>query len=147
MAGEIREALLYDFNYSFFVANTMLPNVRNVEERQNVFKWLRFLKTSAKTLQELKLRNEFMNHLVKGVRAGVLSAPFDNPPSNIPLMSMISMLPPVDFDDEDPTVCRGSPRNSAIMQRSPDAGDFLAAQPIPDVGAFCYVAVLTKKNN
>lgn len=32
-----------------------------------------------------------------------------------------------------------------LMRRSPDAGEFLAAQPIPEVGAFCYVAVLTKK--
>ncbi|XP_063975266.1 uncharacterized protein LOC135161530 [Diachasmimorpha longicaudata] len=148
MAGEIREALLYDFNYNLFVANTMLPNVRNVEERQNAVKWLRFLKANAKTLPELRLRNEFMSHLVKGVQAGVLAAPFDNPPSNVPLMSMISLLPPEDFDnDDDPTACRGSRRRSTLMQKSPDAGDFLAAQPIPDVGAFCYIAVLTKKNS
>ncbi|XP_011303232.1 uncharacterized protein [Fopius arisanus] len=125
----------------------MLPNVRNVEDKQNAVKWLRFLKTSAKSLQELNLRNEFMDHLVKSVQAGVMSPPFDTPPPNSSLTSMISLLPVVDLDAEDPSSCRGSRRTSAIMQRSPDAGAFLAAQPIPDVGAFCYVAVLTKKNN
>ena len=31
-----------------------------------------------------------------------------------------------------------------IYQQSPDGGAFLAAQPIPRCGAFCYLAVISK---
>lgn len=44
-------------------------------------------------------------------------------------------------------VGRSSTRKPEIVRRSPDGGEFLAGQPIPDVGAFCYLAVLTKKGN
>lgn len=36
-------------------------------------------------------------------------------------------------------------RRSELLRRSPDGGEFLLSQPIPDVGAFCYIAVLSKK--
>lgn len=34
-----------------------------------------------------------------------------------------------------------------LMRQSPDGGAFLAAQPIPKCGAFCYLAVVSKKKD
>ncbi|XP_024945022.1 uncharacterized protein LOC107271944 [Cephus cinctus] len=161
MSHNLRESLMYDCNYNLFLVKTMLPNVRNVQDRQTAVRWLRFLKNCAKSIDEMRLRNDFMYYLVLNVQEGVLKAPFNKPPPNAPLMSIASLLPgTTDILEEGDTSnekfgkidqtasgVAGIPKKSQIMQRSPDGGEFLASQPIPDVGAFCYMAVITKKRN
>lgn len=34
-----------------------------------------------------------------------------------------------------------------ILERSPDKGAFLMAQPVPRCGAFCYLAVVSRNPN
>ncbi|KAK2582779.1 hypothetical protein KPH14_005044 [Odynerus spinipes] len=152
MSHEQQESLLYDWNYNLFCVKTMLPNVRNIQDRQTVVKWLRFLKNSARSVDEMRLRNDFMYFLVLNVQGGELKAPFNKPPPNKSLLSMAKLLP-ADTDEETQRVDEfaklgrtiGRGRRSELLRRSPDGGDFLVSQPIPDVGAFCYIAVLSKE--
>ncbi|XP_046737978.1 uncharacterized protein LOC124406583 [Diprion similis] len=157
MSTELRDSLVYDCNYNLFIVKTMLPNIRNIQDRQTTVRWLRYLKTGANTIDEMKLRNDFMYYLVLNVQEGVLKPPFDKPPlPGSSIMSMANLLPGVSEGgvcDMNPpktiksgdSVNAGGAQRSEIMRRSPDGGAFLASQPIPDVGAFCYLSVITKK--
>lgn len=40
----------------------------------------------------------------------------------------------------------GKTSKPMLYQSSPDGGAFLASQPIPRCGAFCYLAVVSKGN-
>ncbi|KAI4478469.1 hypothetical protein M0804_011792 [Polistes exclamans] len=152
MMHELHESLLYDWNYNLFCVKTMLPNLRNIQDRQIVVRWLRFLKNCTKSIDEMKLRNNFMHFLVLNVQEGELKTPFNKPPPNQSLLSMTNLLS-VDTDEKMQKDGRftklknmiGQGRRSELLRRSPDNGDFLLSQPIPDVGAFCYIAVLSKK--
>ncbi|XP_015190987.1 PREDICTED: uncharacterized protein LOC107074251 [Polistes dominula] len=152
MTHELQESLLYDWNYNLFFVKTMLPNLRNIQDRQTVVRWFRFLKNCTKSIDEMKLRNKFMYFLVLNVQDGELKTPFNKPPPNQPLLTMTNLLS-VDADDKMQKVGKitklknmiGQGRRSELLRRSPDGGDFLLSQPIPDVGAFCYIAVLSKK--
>ncbi|KAI4498217.1 hypothetical protein M0802_006703 [Mischocyttarus mexicanus] len=153
MTHELHESLLYDWNYNLFCVKTMLPNLRNIQDRQTVVRWLRFLKNCTKSIDEMKLRNDFMYYLVLNVQEGELKTPFNKPPPNQSLITMKNMLQLVDADEKIEKIDKfaklksmmGKGRRSELLSRSPDGGDFLLSQPIPDVGAFCYIAVLSKK--
>lgn len=68
-------------------------------------------------------------------------------------IKIIIILQPADADEKIQKAERftkektmiGKGRRSELLRRSPDGGEFLLSQPIPDVGAFCYIAVLSKK--
>ncbi|XP_035743586.1 uncharacterized protein LOC118451292 [Vespa mandarinia] len=89
---------------------------------------------------------------VLNVQEGELKIPFNKPPPNQPLLTMTNLLP-ADADEKiqkADTFAKqknmiGKGRRSELLRRSPDGGEFLLSQPIPDVGAFCYIAVLSKK--
>ncbi|KAF7393256.1 hypothetical protein HZH66_009089 [Vespula vulgaris] len=140
MAQELQESLLYDWNYNLFCVKTMLPNLRNIQDRQTAVRWLRFLKNCAKSMNEMKLRNDFMYFLVLNVQEGELKEPFNKPPPNQPLLTMTNLLP-ADADEkiqkaerftkEKTTIGKG--RRSELLRRSPDGGEFLLSQPIPDI--------------
>lgn len=113
---------------------------------------------SNKTTAEMKLRNDFMYHLVTAVQEGAeLKAPFNQYPPSAPLKGLAYLLtgggvagskkdaagaatavcepPPEDDAADKPTVVHG---------QSPDGASFLAARPVPRCGAFCYLAVINK---
>lgn len=112
---------------------------------------MRKLTTCNRSIEEMKLRNDFMYYLVMNVQNGELRPPFtENPPAG-PLPGIAHLLPggaeavagvdtSIKFGDAE------SMKSSQplIYQHSPDGGAFLAAQPIPRCGAFCYLAVISR---
>ncbi|XP_047002803.1 uncharacterized protein LOC124620177 [Schistocerca americana] len=128
---ELVEDLNYDFNYNMFILKNALRSLPKHDSRPLALQWLHKLSSCNKTLEDLKLRNEFMYHMVNGLRAGELCPPFDSPPPDVPLTCMAHMLPP----------------EPLVQALSPDGGAFLANQPMPRCGAFCYIAVLCKRSS
>nr|XP_024216166.1 uncharacterized protein LOC112210605 [Halyomorpha halys] len=152
--AEDPEDLNYDCNYNLFLAKTMLGNLRNIQDRQKVLRWMRKLSGCNRSLAEMKLRNEFMYSLVVSIQSGNLSPPFnDNPPAGS-LQSLGVLLagtknatamglqidPSQGLWGQEHAVT--SPEMPMLYRQSPDGGAFLAAQPIPKCGAFCYLAVV-----
>ncbi|KAI5746845.1 uncharacterized protein LOC103509149 [Diaphorina citri] len=140
------EDLNYDCNYNIFLAKQYLPNLRSMTDRQKASKWMRKLLSCAHTMDEMKLRNDFMYYLVLNLQAGELQAPFTLcPPPPGPLSSLLALLPQ---DKSPPTGClateciQDSQDLPLLYRQSPDGGAFLAAQPVPRCGAFCYLAVV-----
>lgn len=107
--GEAAENLNYDFNYNMFLAKIMLSNLPRsegnkksvvdvgyewfyVSDRQNAVKWMKKLTTCNRTIEEMKLRNDFMYYLVINIQQGELQTPFtDNPPTS-PLPNIANLL-------------------------------------------------------
>lgn len=103
----------------------------------------------------MKLRNDFMYHLVTSVQDGELRPPFNQYPPSAPLKDISYLLTGqaptaagkdtkkdgqgwgCDMDSEDTD-------KPMLYRQSPDGGAFLAAQPVPKCGAFCYLAVVSK---
>ncbi|KAL3273079.1 hypothetical protein HHI36_014534 [Cryptolaemus montrouzieri] len=151
--GESPEDLNYDCNYNMFLAKTMLSNLAKSEDRHKAVRWMRKLAQCNRSLEEMKLRNDFMYYLVINIQSGELQPPFvDNPPQ-APLPTIAHLLPGgvgVDLEKEaewaDPHRGGKEPR-PLLYENSPDGGEFLAAQPVPRCGAFCYLAVVARPSN
>lgn len=119
-------------------------------------RWVHKLLSSNKTMSEMRLRNEFMFHLVIAVQEGELRAPFNQNPPSSPLSNLRYLLSgaapnPNEKDskkDSSAWECDDSDEEDAtkpmLYKQSPDGGAFLAAQPVPKCGAFSYVAVVSK---
>lgn len=89
---EATENLNYDFNYNMFLAKIMLSNLPRSEDRQKAVKWMKKLTTCNRTMEEMKLRNDFMYYLVINIQQGELQIPFtDNPPTG-PLPNIANLL-------------------------------------------------------
>ncbi|XP_049940775.1 uncharacterized protein LOC126416937 [Schistocerca serialis cubense] len=159
---ELVEDLNYDFNYNMFILKNALRSLPKHDSRPLALQWLHKLSSCNKTLEDLKLRNEFMYHMVNGLRAGELCPPFDSPPPDVPLTCMAHMLPGANLDAEgdDKESAKGvcgcssgltskasGPPEPLVQALSPDGGAFLANQPMPRCGAFCYIAVLCKRSS
>ncbi|KAF6197336.1 hypothetical protein GE061_006712 [Apolygus lucorum] len=153
--GENPEDLNYDFNYNQFLGKTLTQNLRSAQDKQRVFRWLRKLSQSNRNVNEMKLRNEFMFHLLQNLQAGELHPPFKDPPPAGPLPVFSQMLPGgLEGMQGSPASFRGqvdgkwgageTTQRPLLYKNSPDGGAFLAAQPIPKCGAFCYMAVIAK---
>jgi len=109
---------------------------------------------SNKTISEMKLRNDFMFHLVTAVQDGEIKPPFNQHPPSAPLSSLTYLLTGrVAASGKDAKKDTNAwecemPEEDAdkpmLYRQSPDGGAFLAAQPIPKCGAFCYLAVVSK---
>lgn len=110
---------------------------------------------SNKSLTEMKLRNDFMFHLVTAVQDGEIKPPFNQYPPLAPLSSLTYLLTgrSPNASGKDTKKDTGAwecelPDEDAdtpmLYRQSPDGGAFLAAQPIPKCGAFCYLAVVSK---
>jgi len=96
-----------------------------------------------------------MFQLVMTVQEGTLKAPFNQYPPSLPLNNLAYLLTgsapnsggkdgkkgagawECDLTSEDT-------EKPMLYRQSPDGGAFLAAQPIPKCGAFCYLAVVSK---
>ncbi|XP_022916691.1 uncharacterized protein [Onthophagus taurus] len=123
---EALEDLNYDFNYNLFLAKTMLTLLHNT--------------TSCEMDAEIGVMN---------VQNGELRPPFlDNPPPG-PLPPIAHMLPGgaeamSGPDGKWTDASQLNEQKPLLYQHSPDGGAFLAAQPIPRCGAFCYLAVVSR---
>lgn len=100
----------------------------------------------------MRLRNDFMYYLVLNIQSGELKPPFTEKPAagRLPMLAQVLPGGPEALSDlegagkwaeGDLQSKEGKP---VLQQRSPDGGAFLAAQPIPRCGAFCYLAVVSK---
>lgn len=103
----------------------------------------------------MKLRNDFMYHLVTAVQEGTeLKSPFNQFPPSGPLKGLAYLLTggPAGKKEAGGSgsmgECETPPEDDAdkpmVHKQSPDGGAFLAAQPVPRCGAFCYLAVVSK---
>ncbi|XP_019867039.1 uncharacterized protein LOC109596028 [Aethina tumida] len=141
------EDLNYDFNYNMFLAKNAISNLPKCEDRQKVVRWMRKLASSNRTVQEMKLRNDFMYYLISNIQRGFLEAPFTDHPPTSPLPNISNLLPGVGVDDPDVTFDNKDGTGGKmpmLYENSPDGGAFLAAQPVPRCGAFCYLAVVAR---
>ncbi|XP_026814426.1 uncharacterized protein LOC113554674 [Rhopalosiphum maidis] len=147
--------LNYDMNYNLFLLKTSMQNLKTAQDKHNVNRWVHKLLASNKTIAEMKLRNDFMFHLVTAVQEGELRPPFNQYPPSLPLNNLTYLLTgsapsssgkdgkkgagawECDLNSEDT-------EKPMLYRQSPDGGAFLAAQPIPKCGAFCYLAVVSK---
>ncbi|EFA08209.1 uncharacterized protein LOC103313929 [Tribolium castaneum] len=146
------EDLNYDFNYNLFIAKTLLNNLAKHEDKTRATRWMKKLSTCNRTLNEIKLRNDFMYYLIVNIQNGELQPPFNENPPQKPLPSIAHLLPggaeaeardeAAAFEKMEETTAGRKPM---LYENSPDGGAFLAAQPIPRCGAFCYLAVVARK--
>ncbi|XP_025422826.1 uncharacterized protein LOC112692380 [Sipha flava] len=146
--------LNYDMNYNLFLLKTSLQNLKTAQDKHNVNRWVHKLLSSNKTVAEMKLRNDFMAQLVFSVQQGELNSPFNQYPPSSPLSNLTYLLtgsaPSSTKDakkDGGAWECDLSSEDSdkpMLYRQSPDGGAFLAAQPVPKCGAFCYLAVVSK---
>ncbi|KAF5293495.1 hypothetical protein FQA39_LY02980 [Lamprigera yunnana] len=141
------EQLNYDYNYNMFLTKTMMANLTSVDDRQKVIRWMKKLSNCNRTINEMKLRNDFMYYLLLHVQNGELHPPFnENPPSG-PLPALAHLLTGGTEVPDDEGAWADSAfgkQKPMLYQHSPDGGAFLAAQPIPRCGAFCYLAVVSR---
>ncbi|CAH1116287.1 unnamed protein product [Phaedon cochleariae] len=147
--GEAAENLNYDCNYNMFLAKIMLSNLSRPEDRQKAVKWMKKLATCNRSIEEMKLRNDFMYYLVVNIQQGELQPPFtDNPPTS-PLPNIANLLPggiaEVETNEMGEPSSTQQTKKPMLYENSPDGGAFLAAQPVPRCGAFCYLAVVARE--
>lgn len=109
--GEQAEDLNYDFNYNMFLTKTFLGNlasrdrtyfiplttprinqINRFSEREKAVRWMRKLSTCNKSIDEMKLRNDFIYYLVLNAQEGELKAPFNEMPPAGPLLELAKML-------------------------------------------------------
>lgn len=133
---------------------------------------MKYLSNCNNSLAEMKLRNDFMYYLVVNIQNYSLQEPFTSEPpnglltlhQNLLVRNVISFRflfysflfqpqhiechasaagwDPVNKNDTDDEI--GESARPLLYQYSPDGGAFLASQPIPRCGAFCYLAVISQ---
>lgn len=86
----------------------------------------------------MQLRNKIMYHLVTQVQMGIISAPFNEPPN---FNDLIQVKIPKTYSEN---FLDNMPQS---MVQPMDQGAFLVSQPVPKCGAFCYLAVVSRKTN
>ncbi|XP_014255037.1 uncharacterized protein LOC106669808 [Cimex lectularius] len=153
------EDLNYDCNYNLFLAKSLIPHLEEQKARQKAMGWLKKLVHSNRTIDEMKLRNDFLYHLVLNINNGKLEPPFDKNPPSGPLTAIAQLLPGGGANVQHNTFggdiaqqnilpagtgVMGKTERPMVDQSSPDGGAFLSSQPIPKCGAFCYLAVMSK---
>ncbi|XP_066259694.1 uncharacterized protein [Euwallacea similis] len=142
--NEMAEDLNYDCNYNMFLAKIMLPSLNNTDDRQKAVRWMKKLATCNRSIKEMKLRNDFMYYLVVNIQQGELQPPFTEPPPASPLPDIVHLLHGGVMEPNLDEWRDGGQMGPMLYDRSPDGGAFLAAQPVPRCGAFCYLAVVAR---
>lgn len=125
-----------------------------VADKHNVNRWVHKLLASNKTVDDMALRNDFMSQLVASVQEGELRPPFNQYPPSTPLINLTYLLTGASPSAGGKDAKKSAPWESdlssedtdkpLLYRQSPDGGAFLAAQPVPKCGAFCYLAVVSK---
>lgn len=156
-SGKTAEDLNYDFNYNMVIAQKLAANLTSEAQRQATIRWIKYLSNCHRTQHEMKLRNEYMFYLVKNLQSGDLNEPFRSAPHTGPLPDFDATLPgglawnqlkgvasQMDMTTETWKVQELAQGGPMVYKKSPDGGAFMAAQPIPKCGAFCYLAVTAR---
>lgn len=155
------QKLNYDFNLQQFMFNSQNVNLlKNARDRAVAVAWVNKLTTSASNQEEAELRNDFLYYLNQHCNNGELVPPFKENPPKGPLFNILNLLVRISlglcFDSQlyfQPDEVKAGAakarkdkkkRKAEIFEKSPDKGAFLAAQPVPRCGAFCYLAVVSK---
>ena len=109
--------------------------------------WISKLKHVNQSVEEARLRNDFMYYLNLNCEKGQLLPPFDQmPPNNLvldPTFLMAQKTGDPSQAQQDMNTSENR-RRPEIFERSPDGGAFLVSQPVPRCGAFCYLAVVSR---
>lgn len=99
----------------------------------------------------MKIRNDFLYHLVAAVQDGELKPPFAWYPPGTELVHLTYLL--TGKDDKGKTAeaveCEGvAPGEETIVpdlyNPSPNPKDFLIGHPVAKCGAYCYLSVISK---
>ncbi|XP_058825111.1 uncharacterized protein LOC131685426 [Topomyia yanbarensis] len=155
MAGtmdELLEELNYDFNYLLHEVRTAMRQL-DQSQRRTVEAWLHKLANTNQSLEEVRLRNDFLFYLSRNCNDGNLLPPFDQKPPSGYVLDATHLLPVLGTSAATTSkplyeAHTGSPsgtaRRAELFERSPDGGAFLVSQPVPRCGAFCYLAIVSK---
>lgn len=125
------------------------------EEKHCVNRWVHKLLVSNKTVAEMKIRNDFMFQLVITVEEGTIKPPFNQYPPSFLLNNLAYLLTGSALNAGGKDGKKGAStwecdlssediEKPMLYRKSPDGGAFLAAQPIPKWGVFCYLTVVSK---
>ncbi|XP_063221191.1 uncharacterized protein LOC134530364 [Bacillus rossius redtenbacheri] len=139
------ESLNTNFNFNMIIARKLFGTLPTRNDRELVRQWIRKLKSCTSSINEMKLRNNFMFHLVINLRTGCLLHPFNKPPKQGPLnMAYASVDQCKGSDSGSDADSERAPRN---LPQPPPAARFLVPAPMPKVGAVCYMAMKCMGDN
>lgn len=82
----------YDFNYNLFIGKTLVANLQKQEDKNKALRWMKKLSNCNRTVNEIKLRNDFMYYLIVNMQKGELQPPFNENPPQKPLPSIAHFL-------------------------------------------------------
>ncbi|XP_071443237.1 uncharacterized protein [Hetaerina americana] len=144
------EELNYDCNLYILMVQTKLHQIRGQNDKARVMKWLKKLSSCQRNTEEMKSRNELMHYLLENIRERQLKPPFTEDPPQGPLPPLDVLLDKKSEHYPATDTCPDRGNATGAMQPliynfSPDGGAFLAAQPVPRCGAFCYLAVISRE--
>ncbi|XP_069696789.1 uncharacterized protein [Periplaneta americana] len=141
------EDLNYDFNYNMFLIRTQMSKLEP-QDRTRIISWMRKLAAFHNTINEMRLRNDYMYYLVVNVQKGELKAPFNDNPPNGNLPPLEDIMAETDVEGWKEALKKFREEYPPTPSRLTDEGGFLAARPKARCGAFCYMSVLcnTKEN-
>lgn len=89
----IIQTLNYDFNYQQFLFNSQaVTQLKNAKDRAVAIAWVNKLTTAASSIQEARLRNDFLYYLIQNCNAGELGHPFKENPPKGPLYNILNLL-------------------------------------------------------
>ncbi|XP_055614662.1 uncharacterized protein LOC129760988 [Uranotaenia lowii] len=138
---ELLQELNYDFNYFLHQIRTHSRRL-DQGQRRLVEAWIDKLAHTNQTLEEVRLRNDFLFYLSSNCEQGTLQAPFDQRPPPGYVLNATHLIP----TETPKTLFENSQSpQTELFRRSPDGGAFLVSQPVPRCGAFCYLAIVSKR--
>ncbi|XP_055547989.1 uncharacterized protein LOC129731765 [Wyeomyia smithii] len=152
---ELLKELNYDFNYQLHETRTAMRKF-SAEQRRIVEAWIHKLHRTNQSLEEVRLRNDFLFYLARNCEDGTLLPPFDQRPEDGYVLNASHLMAhfgtemtaeatakPI-YENLTGSPSGGASRRAELFQRSPDGGAFLVSQPVPRCGAFCYLAIVSK---
>ncbi|XP_017473632.1 PREDICTED: uncharacterized protein LOC108364457 [Rhagoletis zephyria] len=120
----------------------------NFREKSIATEWIRKLKKENSSLEDLKLRLDFMDYFVNCWKCGIFSSePFNKVPQpNVPLQKLRYLLP---ADHKIRSIDETSDEQRKLyveemFEMMPDRGAFLSDQPVPLDGTFFLVLINQK---
>ncbi|XP_065087229.1 uncharacterized protein LOC135708962 [Ochlerotatus camptorhynchus] len=159
MAGTMDELLCelsYDFNFLSHEIRMAMRRL-DLQQRRTVEAWLHKLSTTNQSLEEVRLRNDFLFYLSRNCEEGTLLPPFDQKPPPGYVLNATHLMPSLGTEMAASTSSKpvyeaytgpstpSQSQKAELFKRSPDGGAFLVSQPVPRCGAFCYLAVVSKQ--
>ncbi|KAL0279517.1 UNVERIFIED_CONTAM: hypothetical protein PYX00_001057 [Menopon gallinae] len=145
------DTLNFECNYNIYmIKNVMNTNFKSQNDRTKILMWIKKLQICNNNMEEMYLRNDFMQFLWTCVKNSELRPPFDELPPFDQIQKLKHLLPSgdeaktevnTDWIEDLANADRGMPD---LYRKSPDGGAFLSSQPIPKCGAFCYLAIVSK---